>query len=123
MTRTLVAGGGVVGRDRLMDTLWGDDPPPSALRSLQTYVSRLRRALGAERIQARRPGWVLQADVIDSREFERLVAAARATSGPRAIAAFDAALAWWRGPAFEEFAGERFALAEARRLEGLRLGA
>lgn len=119
----LVAGGGVAGRERLVEALWGENPPPSALHSLQTYISRLRRALGGDCIQTRPPGWALVADIVDVYEFERDLAGARAGSTSHPVTAFDAALSWWRGPAFEEFAGEPFALAEARRLDELRLGA
>ena len=119
----LVAGGGIAGRDRLLDALWGEEPPPSALRSLQTYISRLRRALGPERIETRTSGWVLHADVVDVREFERLLADARSAPSTPPAVGFDTALAWWRGPAYEEFAGEPFALGEARRLDELRSGA
>ena len=118
-----VTGGGIAGRDRLIDALWGDDPPPSALRSLQTYISRLRHSLGSHRIETRPPGWVLHADLVDVRDFERLVAEARALPAAQSVAAFDEALAWWRGAAYEEFAVERFARGEARRLEELRLAA
>ena len=41
----------VVSRDRLVDALWGEEPPRSAVSSLQVYVHGLRRALGAERIE------------------------------------------------------------------------
>ncbi len=34
----------VVSADRLIDDLWGERPPASALRTLQAYVSRLRKA-------------------------------------------------------------------------------
>ena len=36
----------VVSADRLIDDLWGETPPDSAVRTLQAYVSRLRKALG-----------------------------------------------------------------------------
>ena len=36
----------VVSVDRLVDDLWGESPPETALRTLQAYVSRLRKALG-----------------------------------------------------------------------------
>ena len=32
--------------DRLIDELWGDHPPPTAAKTVQVYISRLRRALG-----------------------------------------------------------------------------
>ena len=40
------AGGEVVGADTLVDALWPDDPPWTALQSLRTYVSRLRHVVG-----------------------------------------------------------------------------
>src|SRR5689334_18147879 len=36
----------VVSADRLIDDLWGESPPETALRTLQAYVSRLRKVLG-----------------------------------------------------------------------------
>ena len=108
----LVTGGRIAGRDRLIDALWGDNPPSSALRSLQTYIARLRSSLGSHRIETRPPGWVLHADLVDVRDFERLVAEARALPAAQSVAAFDEALAWWRGAAYEEFAVERFARGE-----------
>ena len=44
----------------LIDELWGDEPPESARNTLQTYVSHLRKALGAERIEGRPPGYRLE---------------------------------------------------------------
>src|SRR5262249_59229642 len=48
-----------VSRDRLVDGLWGERPPASARRSLDTYVYRLRTLLGGDRIERRPPGYVL----------------------------------------------------------------
>ena len=46
-----------VSRDRLIDALWGERPPPSAQQSLDSYVSRLRRLRGQERrVEARSRG-------------------------------------------------------------------
>ena len=45
-----------VGRDRLIDELWPDEPPDSAVNVLQTYVSRLRRVLPPDRLRTRGPG-------------------------------------------------------------------
>src|SRR3954451_22847056 len=52
----------VVSRDRLIDALWGERPPPSVEQSLDTYVSRLRRALGRDRLLRRPGGYVLRID-------------------------------------------------------------
>ena len=52
--------GEVVSRDALVDALWGDDPPATAVKTLQGYVARVRRALEAagmaEVLATREPG-------------------------------------------------------------------
>src|SRR5579859_6040191 len=49
----------VVSRDKLIDGIWGDRPPSTAARTLDSYISRLRAALGAERIERKAPGYRL----------------------------------------------------------------
>src|SRR4051794_32920343 len=49
----------VVSRDRLLDGLWGERPPPTAAHTLDNYISRLRKTLGDRRISRRPPGYVL----------------------------------------------------------------
>ena len=49
----LLRSGEAVARDSLVDALWGEEPPASAVQSLQVYVSGLRKALGADRIETR----------------------------------------------------------------------
>ncbi len=75
----------VVSRDRLVDALWGAEPPKSAVSSLQVYVHGLRRALGGERIERHGTGYRLHLDPssLDLSRFERLVdqAAAALASG------------------------------------------
>ena len=39
--------GEVVTADRMIDALWGDEPPAAAAKAVQVYVSRLRKALVA----------------------------------------------------------------------------
>jgi predicted ATPase/DNA-binding SARP family transcriptional activator len=125
----LVNAGRVVSRDRLIDELWGEQPPETAVTSLQGYVSRLRKLLPAETLLTRPPGYLLEIepDDLDLRRFELLLA-----EGREALAQHDAepaaqllheALALWRGPALAEFAFEPFAQAEIGRLEDLRLAA
>src|SRR3954454_918572 len=73
----LLRPGEVVSRERLIDDLWDEDPPPGAARSLETKVSRLRAALGpAAPIEARAGGYVLRVDPddIDAERFDRLTA-------------------------------------------------
>ncbi|MFW6205005.1 MAG: BTAD domain-containing putative transcriptional regulator [Actinomycetota bacterium] len=121
----------VVSVDRLVDALWGDRPPDTALESLRTHVYRLRRALhdggDKECLFTRPPGYVLDVDpdTVDAGRFERLVAQARDQSRrpEQAAAALEGGLALWRGPAFAEFADADFAKPEAARLEDLRLAA
>ena len=115
----------VVSNDRLVDIVWGDEPPDTALTTVQKYVHRLRGALG-DRIQTRSPGYILRVDEgeSDDSRFESLLAGATrlTTAGDldEAVGAFDAALGLWRGPAWADFADFDFARGEAARLEGLR---
>lgn len=127
LTMLLLHANEVVSRDRLIDALWGERPPPSVQQSLDTYVSRLRRGLGGDRVQRRSGGYVLsiEAGELDLDRFERLVRAARSASaagdGQRAGRMFGDALALWRGPALADVLYEPFASREAERLEELRL--
>jgi len=103
----------VVARDRLIDLLWEDDPPETARKALQLYVSKLRKVLGRDRLQTKEPGYLLAVgdDELDLDRFERLRAAGR----------FEEALALWRGPALADLAGQRFAAAESAHLEELQV--
>ncbi|MDQ1459999.1 MAG: hypothetical protein QOI08_1483, partial [Actinomycetota bacterium] len=70
------------------------------------------------------PGYQLQTDNIDAARFEDLLTRARvATDVTIARAALEEALALWRGDAYAEFAHEDWAIADARRLAELRVGA
>jgi DNA-binding SARP family transcriptional activator/class 3 adenylate cyclase/ABC-type cobalamin/Fe3+-siderophores transport system ATPase subunit len=115
----------VVSADRLIDIVWGDEPPTTALSTLQKYVYRLRTSVG-NRLLTRAPGYVLHihAGESDVSRFESLLAdATRLTTASElgdALATFDAALGLWRGPAWAEFADLDFVLAEVARLDGLR---
>ena len=117
----------VVSRDRLIDALWGERPPPSVHQSLDSYVSRLRRVLGQDRLLRRPPGYalVLEPSELDLTRFEELVAAAREASArgdaTQASATLRTALALWRGPALADVLYEPFAATEAERLEERRL--
>jgi DNA-binding SARP family transcriptional activator len=118
-----------VSSERLIDELWGERPPATATKVLQTYVSQLRRVVGAETIGTRPPGYVLRIDegALDATDFRRLVGEARelAASGDHGVARrrFGEALALWRGPPLADVAFESFARNETERLEEERLGA
>ena len=109
-----VRAGAVVPVETMIDTLWPDDPPASAAKVVQTYVSRLRKAFGDETIQRRGRGYVLTGrSIVDAARFQELVHAGR----------LGEALALWRGPALADVLGHPVLRQEADRLEGLRLGA
>jgi predicted ATPase len=126
--RTLLAAlllrrGRVVPLDRLVDEVFGEQPPEEARNALQTYVARLRHALGpaAAMVVTRAPGYVLEvpADAVDVERFTGLLGRAREAQAPTAaLALLELALALWRGPAYAEFA-ETFARGEALRLQEL----
>ena len=93
----------VVSTDRLVDAVWGEAPPPSATGALQVHVHALRKALGADRIVTRAPGYVIRVDdgELDALRFEGLVESAEqctvAGRPGEAHALLVEALALWRG--------------------------
>jgi WD40 repeat protein/DNA-binding SARP family transcriptional activator len=117
----------VVSADDLIDQLWGEDPPDTARKTLQSYVTHLRRALGPDRLEWRAPGYVLHLDPqeLDAARFESLVRESRAVKGhpDRSAALYRQSLELWRGPAFADLGGDGALAAEAHRLEELRLEA
>ncbi|WP_410621856.1 BTAD domain-containing putative transcriptional regulator [Amycolatopsis sp. cmx-8-4] len=90
-----------VGADRLVDALWGEQPPATARSQVQICVSALRRRLrdagGFATITTRAPGYRLDvaAGDLDLTRFAELAVRARTDDD-----ACEAALALWRGPAF-----------------------
>jgi YVTN family beta-propeller protein len=119
----------VVLRDDLLDALWGECPPPSASDSLDTYVYRLRKQLGSDRLLRERGGYRLRVDdgELDVDRFEALVASARravdAGDHRDAGALLTEALRLWRGPAWADHLDDPAVCAEADRLEERRLNA
>jgi DNA-binding SARP family transcriptional activator len=112
--------------DVLVDAIWGDTPPASARKVLQAYVSHLRKALGADRIETSAAGYAVRVepDELDLLRFERLTAEARSASDPaRRSSLLAEALSLWRGAALSEFRREPFAAPAARRLNDLRIAA
>ena len=109
----------------LVDAVWGDDPPPSALNTLRSQVSRLRRVVG-DRITAGHEGYVLRPaddDVVDAVQFERALRRMRSDPGSTSRALLAAELASWRGDAFGELADLPTVRAAARRLDLARMDA
>ncbi|WP_164704504.1 AfsR/SARP family transcriptional regulator [Blastococcus litoris] len=135
LARLAIARGRVLTDSALIEDLWGDEPPRSALTTLQGYVAGLRRSLEPGRGAAEAavlvrqgPGYALclGAAAVDADRFADLTA--RATDD---LAAGDAAaaeragleaLGLWRGPALAGCGDREFALAAAARLDDLREG-
>jgi DNA-binding SARP family transcriptional activator/DNA-binding beta-propeller fold protein YncE len=106
--------GAVVSVEAIVDVLWPEDPPATAAKVVQTYVSRLRRALGEETIARRGRGYVLDtaAASVDAVRFEQLLREG----------SLQEALALWRGTPLADLAAPALRH-EADRLEELHLTA
>jgi DNA-binding SARP family transcriptional activator/basic membrane lipoprotein Med (substrate-binding protein (PBP1-ABC) superfamily) len=125
----LLRAGEVVPVERLVDEVWGDDPPPSAAHTLESYVSRLRQLFNGHGPVLVRRGAGYAIDLggasLDARDFvelqERAALAAAVDGHADVIEIAKAALAMWRGPALADVALASAGRAEAERLEELRL--
>jgi class 3 adenylate cyclase len=94
-------GGSVVSAEALVELLWGDDPPRTATKALQTHISSLRRALGDGFILTEGTGWTLAESEVDASRYKSVArlgrdAVAVGETG-QAVACFEEALALWRG--------------------------
>ena len=115
--------------EALVDAMWGDDPPPSAAKTMQSHVVRLRQSLAVagDPIETFPGGYRLNVEPASSdvARFERLAAdgAAELRLGHFAASTklLEAALALWRGPALMEFGEANFAVGDRVRLEERRL--
>lgn len=119
----------VVPVGQLIEELWSGEPPETAMKALQVYVSQLRKAIGADRVLTKPPGYSLRVDKgeLDLDRFEQLVREGRERLGAgdakEAAERLEQALALWRGPALAEFGSEPFARDAGARLEESRLEA
>jgi DNA-binding SARP family transcriptional activator len=127
----------VVSSDRLIDELWGAEPPRTAAKSLHVFVSRLRKVVESGRatgeparvLVTRSPGYLLRVEPeqLDLERFQRLTREGREAMGDgdpdEAAAKLNAALALWRGEPLADLAHASFAQGEVSRLEEMRLGA
>jgi predicted ATPase/DNA-binding SARP family transcriptional activator len=117
----VAARGTEVSAERLGEALWEGALPDSARSSLQSHVSRLRRALMPDQvIRAGGVGYAIDMGLVelDAARFDDL---AHAATGPEQIPLLERALGLWRGAAFGEFAELPGVRGEALRLEELRL--
>jgi DNA-binding SARP family transcriptional activator len=121
----LLEAGRVVSTDRLIDLLWGEQPPATAATSLQNFVSQLRKTVGAGVLTTTPPGYRVEIapEQLDLERFRRMVDEAKTEPPAERALQLRAALALWRGPALADLAFEPFAEHEAARLEELRLAA
>jgi DNA-binding SARP family transcriptional activator/pimeloyl-ACP methyl ester carboxylesterase len=126
LARLLLAPNRTVSVDTLVDDLWGDAVPETAVKMVHVYVSHLRKLLPDDVLFTRPPGYAVAVPdgATDVERFEQLRAGGRAAlaEGDPATAAerLRAALDLWRGAALAEFS-EPFARVEAARLEELHL--
>lgn len=119
--------GHLVPVERIIDATWNKQPPHSVRNRVHTLISSLRRQMGAGTIVTRPAGYVLtlddQPDALDATHFESLVARGRSLMAAQdhagAAELYAAALALWRGSAYEDVQSPHL-LAEATRLAELR---
>jgi DNA-binding SARP family transcriptional activator len=113
-----------VSTDRLIDSLWAEQPPRTASTSLQNFISQLRKMLGADVLVTKPPGYALAItpDQVDLTRFRHLIATARATTEPvQRATMMREALDLWRGAPLADFEFEPFAQSEIARLKEERL--
>ena len=121
--------GEAVSTERIVDELWGEQPPRAATKSVQVYVSGLRKALGDDSLETRGHGYALNAEPasVDAERFETLLADGRellaSDDAGKAAAKLREALGLWRGPALADFTYDEFAQEPIARSEEVRLAA
>ncbi|GAA3782491.1 BTAD domain-containing putative transcriptional regulator [Plantactinospora mayteni] len=121
-----------VSMQRIIDGLWGEEPPPSAAARVRQLVAEVRRASGPRRadlVLTRSPGYLVRVwdGQLDTEVFTELVGAAKRAAGHQdfraALASFRKALGLWRGAPLADVAGGFAVRAEAARLNEQRLDA
>jgi DNA-binding SARP family transcriptional activator len=114
-----------VALERIIEVMWDDPPPDGARRTTMSYISRLRGALGTDRVDLVNTGYrlVVADSEVDAIRFERLVEQSRVAPPTEAITLLDQALGLWQGPCFGEFSSSWWAIPMASRLEEMRLSA
>ncbi|HUG65634.1 MAG TPA: BTAD domain-containing putative transcriptional regulator [Gaiellaceae bacterium] len=113
----------VVPRDRIIDVLWGEQPPRTARNALQVAVHELRKALGADRVETRGTGYrlALAAGELDLDRFTHLLERAEREDPARAANTLREALSLHRGFALSDLPESAFVAVERERIEELRL--
>lgn len=121
----LLHAGELVSVERLIDSLWGDRAPETAVTAVYGHILALRKLLGRDAILTRAQGYVLDVDPdrVDAKRFERLVTEAKLSTGTQRVALLDEALSLWRGEPLADVDHDWFGEPEITRLRELRLGA
>src|SRR5689334_21356332 len=80
LARLLLDANRTVSVERLVDDLWGDEVPDSAVKMVHIHVSALRKALPPGTLQTRPPGYAIEIDPLqlDVHRFEQLQTEGRA---------------------------------------------
>ncbi|WP_344921833.1 AfsR/SARP family transcriptional regulator [Streptosporangium oxazolinicum] len=136
LTFLLLRRNNIVQTAELIDELWGESPPISALSTLQTYIYKLRKILSNDKIDSfeevlRTQSWgymlVVEPDDLDLDPFERLLgagaAALKKNDPEQAAESLARALSLWRGPALADVAAGNLLSAYVASLEESRLRA
>ena len=118
--------GRAVSTEQLIAAVWEDDPPRTARNTVQTYVSHLRRVLGAENLLSHRHGYSLSIppEVVDGPRFETLVSRGRElrrTDPAAAVSTLRRAAELWGGRPFTDLDGSPSLQPAVVRFEELRL--
>ena len=123
----LTQAGSLVPASRIIDAVWGDEPPASAANLVQRSVSQLRKAVGHDAIETRGAGYMarVEPDALDLHVFERLARAGSVALHDghfeKAAGVLREALALWGGAALADLADQPFLEHEAARLDEMRL--
>ena len=121
----LLAGGRHVSMDALVDAVWGDSVPATAIKTVQKYVSQLRAQLGApDLIVSRADGYPLPTDNVDTTGSRRSSRTPRRLPDPaRVVELTTAALRLCRGEPYRDLPDLPAARTERHRLAELRMTA
>ncbi|MDI1460898.1 BTAD domain-containing putative transcriptional regulator [Catellatospora sp. KI3] len=118
--------GSVLSQAKLIDALWGDDPPRTAVETLYSYVARIRHAFDgcglAGVLHTKSSGYLLavRRDAVDAARLEERVAQARAAvaagKAREAVTCLSEGLSLWRGDALADAPVHGWGAAEVARL-------
>ncbi|GGK49188.1 SARP family transcriptional regulator [Nocardia camponoti] len=117
--------GRAVSKAKLVDWIWGEEPPADAANALQALVSRLRRVLPDGSVDVSAGGYRLAIDAasVDASRFEQLLDAARGADDVRLAQLLGEACALWRGTPLQGLGENELIDAVVTRFENLHLAA